>query len=104
METSHDDDFERMHEDGDFETDSDGEYVGIRRLAAERLARPEKEREQIDQAEAIWAAKVNEQREKAAINLSALVTLFSHMPCLKAIEVKEWFCDFSEWGFENDAG
>jgi hypothetical protein len=90
-----------MHEEEDFETDSGGEYIGIRRLAAERLARPDKERGLIEQAEAIWVSKVEEQREKADAILAALVKLFAHMPSLKAIEIQEWHCDLSGYGFED---
>ena len=83
----------------DFETDSEGEYVGIRRRAEERLARPGKERNLIEQAEAIWVSKVEEQRERADGILAALVKLFAHMPSLKAIEIQQWHCDLSYYGF-----
>ena len=94
-------DFHRMYDEEDFETDSEGEYAGIRRLAAERLARPDRERELIEQAEAIWTAKVEEQRVRADAILAAMVKLFAHMPCLKAIDVQEWHCDLGDYGFEE---
>ncbi|KAI4941507.1 hypothetical protein J4E91_010682 [Alternaria rosae] len=100
-EQDYEEDFHNMYEEEDFETDSEGEYVGMRRLAAERLARPGKERELIEQAEAIWAAKVEEQRGKADAILAAMVKLFAHMPCLKAIEVQEWYCNLDDYGFEE---
>ncbi|KAI4675230.1 uncharacterized protein J4E84_010231 [Alternaria hordeiaustralica] len=100
-EQDYEEDFHRMYDEEDFETDSEGEYAGIRRLAAERLARPDRERELIEQAEAIWAAKVEEQRVRADAVLAAMVKLFAHMPCLKAIEVQEWHCDLGDYGFEE---
>jgi hypothetical protein len=93
-------DFHNMFELSDYESD-DGEYRGIRRLAAARLARPEEERELIEKAEAIWAGKVAQQREKVEANLAALVKLLMHIPNLKAIEIREWSCDLGEYGFKG---
>ena len=102
-EVDYEEDFHSMYEAEDFETDSEGEYAGeyagIRRRAEERLARPGKERNLIEQAEAIWVSKVEEQRERADAILAALVKLFAHMPSLKAIEIQEWHCDLSDYGF-----
>ena len=102
-EVDYEEDFHSMYEAEDFETDSEGEYAGeyagIRRRAEERLARPGKERHLIEQAEAIWVSKVEEQRERADGILAALVKLFAHMPSLKAIEIQKWHCDLSDYGF-----
>ncbi|CAN9289460.1 unnamed protein product [Alternaria alternata] len=102
-EVDYEEDFHSMYEAEDFETDSEGEYAGeyagIRRRAEERLARPGKERNLIEQAEAIWVSKVEEQRERADGILAALVKLFAHMPSLKAIEIQQWHCDLSDYGF-----
>ena len=95
----YEEDFHSMYDAEDFETDSEGEYVGIRRRAEERLARPGKERNLIEQAKAIWVSKVEEQRERADGILAALVKLFTHMPSLKAIEIQQWHCDLSNYGF-----
>ena len=76
-----------MYNKEDFKTNSKGKYTGIRCLAAEQLARPNRERELIKQAEAIQAAKVEEQRVRADAILVVIVKLFAYMPCLKAIEV-----------------
>jgi hypothetical protein len=105
-EVDYEEDFHSMYEAEDFETDSEGEYpgeyAGIRRRAEERLARPGKERNLIEQAEAIWVSKIEEQRERADGILAALVKLFAHMPSLKAIEIQEWHCDLSDYGFVDD--
>ena len=105
-EVDYEEDFHSMYEAEDFETDSEGEYAGeyagIRRRAEARLARPSKERHLIEQAEAIWVSKVEEQRERADAILAALVKLFAHMPSLKAIEIQEWHCDLSDYGIEDD--
>ena len=105
-EVDYEEDFHSMYEAEDFETDSEGEYpgeyAGIRRRAEERLARPGKERNLIEQAEAIWVSKVEEQRERTDGILAALVKLFAHMPSLKAIEIQEWHCDLSDYGFVDD--
>ncbi|CAN9095928.1 hypothetical protein AA0114_g7482 [Alternaria tenuissima] len=95
-------DFHNMYEEEEFEEDSEGEYVGIRRRAEARLARPGKERNLIEQAEAIWVSKVEEQRERADEISAALVKLFAHMPSLKAIEIQEWHCDLSDYGIVDD--
>ncbi|KAL1793807.1 hypothetical protein ACET3X_007228 [Alternaria dauci] len=92
-----------MFEVDDYESD-DGEYRGIRRLAAARLARPGEEHELIVKAESIWARKVTQQCEKAGTNLSALVKLFTHMPNLKDIEIREWSCDLAQYGFKGSMG
>jgi hypothetical protein len=91
-----------MYDAEDFETDSEGEYMGIRSRAEERLARPGKERNLIEHAEAIWVSKVEEQRERADGILAALVKLFAHMPSLKAIEIQQWNCDLNDYGFIED--
>lgn len=105
-EVDYEEDFHSMYEAEEFETDSEGEYpgvyAGIRRRAEERLARPGKERNLIEQAEAIWVSKVEEQRERTDGILAALVKLFAHMPSLKAIEIQEWHCDLSDYGFVDD--
>jgi hypothetical protein len=95
-------DFHNMYEEEEFEEDSEGEYVGIRRRAEARLARPGKERNLIEQAEAIWVSKVEEQRERADEISAVLVKLFAHMPSLKAIEIQEWHCDLSDYGIVDD--
>jgi hypothetical protein len=90
-----------MYDEEDFEDDEEFGYAGIRRIAEERRARPEKERNLIEAAEEIWTVKVAQQREKAEANKAALTRLFAHMPNLRRVDICEWKCEFGEYGIED---
>ncbi|CAI6332050.1 unnamed protein product [Periconia digitata] len=94
-------DFHRMGDPSDYESDEEYMYVGMRRIAEERGARPAKERELVEAAETIWATKVEEQLSKAQANHDALVRMFESMTALRGIEVVHWCCSLEEYGIED---
>lgn len=75
-----------------WDSDEEWEYVGVRREAELRQARPAKEEESIMKAELYWNAKIVEQQQAGAANHAALVRLFQHMPSLDQLRIMEWSC------------
>jgi hypothetical protein len=84
-----------------WESDDDFGYVGARRVAEKRRARADNERDAVEQAERLWATKVEEQDQKAAANHAAMVELFQHTQNLSGIEIGHWTRDFREYGIKG---
>jgi len=98
-----DDFYDFNYAEGAFETNSKCVHRGCIRDEEEQRQRLS-HGTSFKRAEAIWAAKAEEQREKAGEIPAALIKLFVNMPRLKAIEVQEWHCNLGDYGLRGDNG
>ncbi|KAJ8114965.1 hypothetical protein ONZ43_g4779 [Nemania bipapillata] len=89
-----------MHEPVDeveFESDDgsgeEGWTAAIERTLERRRTRPERERDTINAAQALWDEKIAEQKQNEEAVVAALARLFRAMPSLAEIEIKPWVFD-----------